>query len=114
MIRHVVTLAAVVLGFGAVSAMPASAAGEHCQTGAYCLFSATNYSGVSAVVASGSGCHAVASLGFPVARSAARGFGDSYALQLYADSSCTTSLGYLNSDVPDTSAQGYRLILIPG
>ncbi|TDP95095.1 peptidase inhibitor family I36 protein [Labedaea rhizosphaerae] len=114
MIRHVVTLAAVVLGAGLASAMPAGAAGEHCQSGAYCLFSGTNYTGTSAVVASGLGCHAVSSLGFPVAHSAARGFGDSYALQLYADSSCRTLLGNVNSDVPNTSAAGYRLIPIPG
>ena len=114
MIRNVVTLAAVVLSAGLASAVPAAAAGEHCQSGAYCLFSGTNYTGTSAVVASGPGCHAVSSLGFPVAHSAARGFGDAYALQLYSDSTCTTLLGNVNTDVPDTAAAGYRLIPIPG
>lgn len=113
MIRHLVALAAVVLGIGMATAVPAAAAGEHCHSGAYCLFAGTNYTGTSAVVSSGLGCHAVSALGFPVAHSAARGFGDGFALQLYADSACTSSLGNVNSDVPNTSASGYRLIPIP-
>jgi peptidase inhibitor family I36 len=113
MLRHWVALAAVVLGAGVATAMPAAAAGEHCRSGTYCLFSGTNYTGIKAVVPSGAGCHAVSTLGFPVAHSAARGFGDGYALQLFADASCKSSLGYANFDVPNTSAAGYRLMPIP-
>jgi hypothetical protein len=113
MFRLVASLAAVVLGVGLLVAAPAAAAGEHCQSGAYCLFSGTDYTGTSAAVPAGLGCHAVSTLGFPVAHSAARGFGDGYALLLYADGACTTSLGNVNSDVPNTSAAGYRLVPIP-
>jgi hypothetical protein len=113
MVRLITAFAAVLLGAGMFAAAPAVAAGEHCQTGAYCLYSGTNYTGIKAVVPTGLGCHAVSTLGFPVAHSAARGFGDGYVLQLYADTACTSSLGNVNTDVPNTKAAGYRVMPIP-
>src|ERR1700709_137757 len=115
MIRNIVVLGSVVFACGAMAVAPASAAGEHCHVqGRYCLFSGTNYTGIQAVLPTACGCHAVSGVGFPVAHSAARGFGDGSALQLYSDSTCTTSLGTVAADVPNTSAASYRLLPIPG
>lgn len=117
MIRHMVTLAAVGLSFGvltAVTALPAVAAGEHCPAQGSCLYSGANYTGTLAVVPSQGGCHTVASLGFSPARSAARGFGDGSVLQLYSDSACQASLGTVTADVPVTAAASYRVVFIPG
>ncbi|HKS48878.1 MAG TPA: hypothetical protein VJT49_27970 [Amycolatopsis sp.] len=109
---------AVVIGALLLTALasPATASADvspHCQDSNYCLFPGANFTGTKAV-ASGRGCQPVSRLGFTPARSVARGYGDSYALELYADTSCTTSLGTVSYEVPDTSALAYQLVAIPG
>ncbi|TQM83016.1 hypothetical protein FHX81_5429 [Saccharothrix saharensis] len=59
------------------------------------------------------GCHPVADPGFPTARSAARGFGDGSALELFADTTCTTRVATVHHEVPTTTAASYRLTPIP-
>ncbi|AXB43448.1 hypothetical protein A4R43_13560 [Amycolatopsis albispora] len=98
------------LGSGVAAAEPS----PHCQQHGYCVFSATGFGGTKASVPTGGGCRATSELGIPVVRSAARGFGDGYALELYADQNCATSAGTVYFELPDTTATAYRLIPIPG
>jgi hypothetical protein len=99
------------------SATPASATAfdvsPHCQEPGYCLFSGTSFTGARATVPATYGCHPVSDLGFPTARSAARGFGDGAALQLFTDAGCTTLAATVYSEVPATTATSYRLSRIP-
>ncbi|MEV8442887.1 hypothetical protein AB0425_36375 [Actinosynnema sp. NPDC051121] len=96
-------------------ATPASASdvSPHCQEPGYCLFSGTSFTGTRAVVPPTYGCHPVSDLGFPTARSAARGFGDGAALQLFTDSACATPVATVYNEVATTSATAYRLSRIP-
>lgn len=86
----------------------------HCQQDGYCLFSGTDFGGTKVSVPTGRGCEPVSALGIPVAGSAARGFGDGNALELYADEACTVSAGTVFHEIPETAAKAYRLIPIPG
>ncbi|WP_410658893.1 hypothetical protein [Amycolatopsis sp. lyj-112] len=86
----------------------------HCQQDGYCLFSGTDFGGTKVSVPTGRGCKPVSALGIPAAGSAARGFGDANALELYADEACTVSAGTVFHEIPDTAAKAYRLIPIPG
>lgn len=114
-LRVILTGALVVAGGALAAPSPALAdVSPHCTDAGYCLFSGTNFTGTRVVVPSGSGCRPVSGLGFATARSAARGYGDSYALQLYSDTGCTTSAGVVLGDVASTSATAYRLIPLPG
>ncbi|HEY3465630.1 MAG TPA: hypothetical protein VGL47_10895 [Amycolatopsis sp.] len=98
----------------ALTVAPASAdVGSHCQQDGYCLFSGTSFTGTKVAVPSGSGCAPVTGLGFAVARSAARGYGDSKVLELFSDTQCATSLGVVSGEVASTAARAYRLISIP-
>lgn len=96
-------------------ATPASASdvSPHCQEPGYCLFSGTSFTGTRATVPPTYGCHPISDLGFPIARSAARGFGDGAALQLFTDSTCATLAATVYTEVPTTSATAYRLSRIP-
>jgi hypothetical protein len=105
----------VAIAGSALVARPASAdVSPQCTEGGYCLFSGAGFTGTKVVVPVGAGCRQVSGLGFPVAHSAARGFGDGYALQLFADSACGTLVATVFSDVPNTTAAAYRLLPIPG
>jgi hypothetical protein len=111
---RIVLVGVIAMAGSALLARPALAdVSPHCTDGGYCLFSGTNFTGTKAVVPSGAGCRQVSGLGFPVAHSAARGFGDSAALQLYSDSTCTTQVATVFSDVPSTTAVAYRLLPVP-
>ncbi|GLY65625.1 peptidase inhibitor family I36 protein [Amycolatopsis taiwanensis] len=101
---------------GSALAAPAALAdvSPHCQQSGYCLFSGAGFTGTRVTVSSGTGCHPVSDLGLPVARSAARGFGDGAALTLYSDTQCTTSIGTVFTELPDISAASYRLTPLPG
>ncbi|MFI9815381.1 peptidase inhibitor family I36 protein [Saccharothrix variisporea] len=113
--RKIALAGAVVVAAALVGATPAAATvSPHCQDGGYCLFSGTNFTGTKAVLPTTRGCRAVSTLGFTPARSAARGYGDGYALELYSDTSCTTSVATVFDEVPDTNARSYALIPIPG
>lgn len=106
-------VASVVVG-GVLAATPASAdVSQHCQEGGYCLFSGANFTGTK-VVLEDRGCHQVSELGFTPARSAARGFGDGLALQLFSDGSCGDSLGFVFDEVSNTNARSYLLMFVPG
>lgn len=98
-------------------ATPASASASdvspHCQESGYCLFSGTSFTGTRVIVPPTYGCHPVSDLGFTTARSAARGFGDGAALQLFTDAGCTTLAATVYSEVPATTATSYRLSRIP-
>jgi hypothetical protein len=113
--RRIILIGATVVA-GSTLAAPAAQAevSSHCTDSGYCLFSGTNFTGTEVVVPAGTGCRPVSTLGITTARSAARGYGDSYVLQLYTDTSCTTSAGTVTSEVASTSATAYRLIAIPG
>ncbi|GIH15029.1 peptidase inhibitor family I36 protein [Rugosimonospora africana] len=114
-LRVIVTGALVVAGSALAAPSPAQAdVSPHCADAGYCLFSGTNFTGTEVTVSSGSGCRPVSGLGIATARSAARGYGDSYALQLYSDTTCTTSAGVVFDEVASTSATAYRLVPIPG
>lgn len=95
------------------TAVSAADVSPHCQEAGYCLFSGTSFTGTRAVLPSARGCHSVSKLGFTTARSAARGFGDGYALELYSDTTCTTGVATVYDEVPNTSAKSYRLMFIP-
>ncbi|QFZ23027.1 hypothetical protein [Saccharothrix syringae] len=96
------------------AAVPAHAdVSPHCQVGAYCLFPGENFIGDRAVPPLERGCHPVSALGFTTARSAARGFGDSWALELFADGGCATKVATVWQEVPVTAALSYRLTQIP-
>ncbi|RKT57329.1 hypothetical protein [Saccharothrix australiensis] len=113
--KRIAIVGAVVLTAGLLGAAPAGAeVGPHCEEGAYCLFSATQYGGTKAVVPPDWGCYPVSALGFTTARSAARGFGDGSGLGLYSDTSCTDHVAYVYDDIPDTTALSYRLVPLPG
>ncbi len=86
----------------------------HCQDYGFCLFSGAGFTSKKATVPTGSGCRAVATLGFTTARSAARGYGDSKVLELFADAECANSVGTVVTEVANTSAVAYRLMSIPG
>lgn len=106
---------------GTLLAAPATAAptvspapvSPHCQEDGYCLFSGTDFTGVKAVLPAVYGCHPVSALGYPTARSAARGFGDGLGLILYSDSTCGTHAANVHDEVPTTSAKSYRLLPLP-
>lgn len=85
----------------------------HCQEDGYCLFSGTDFTGVKAVLPADYGCHPVSALGYPTARSAARGFGDGLGLVLYSDTTCGTHAATVYDEVPATSAKSYRLLPLP-
>jgi hypothetical protein len=113
-LRIILTGALVVAG-STLAAAPAHAdVSPHCTDAGYCLFSGTGFTGTRVAVSSGSGCRPVSGLGITTVRSAARGYGDGYALQLYSDTTCTTSAGVVFDEVASTSATAYRLIPIPG
>jgi hypothetical protein len=113
-LRIILTGAFVVAG-SALAAPPAQAeVSPHCTDDGYCLFSGPEFTGTKVVVPSGSGCRPVSGLGLTTVRSAARGFGDGYALRLYSDTTCSTSAGTVYDEVASTSATAYRLIPIPG
>ena len=42
-----------------------------------------------------------------------RAYGDSWALDLYADEACTTSAGTVYFEIANTSAKAYRLLRLP-
>ncbi|MCC8250306.1 hypothetical protein [Saccharothrix luteola] len=95
------------------TAAAASDVSPHCQESGYCVFSGTSFTGTRAVLPLSYGCHPVTDLGFTTARSAARGFGDGTALQLFADSACATRVATVYHEVPTTTATSYRLMPIP-
>lgn len=95
------------------TAATASDVSPHCQESGYCVFSGASFTGARAIVPLSYGCHPVTDLGFTTARSAARGFGDGTALQLFADSTCTTRVATVYHEVPTTTATSYRLMPIP-
>lgn len=98
----------------AVGVAPASAdVGRHCQQSGYCLFSGSGFDGTKVVVPAGYGCQPVTPLGIDVARSAARGFGDSHVLELFADNACANRIAVATDEVAETSARTYRLTMIP-
>lgn len=101
-------------GVGGVAGAAEVEVSPHCQVGGYCLFPGENFTGTRAVLPYGYGCRQVSDLGFPIARSAARGFGDGAALELYADDDCGTPVATVYYEVPVTAAASYRLIPIPG
>ncbi|WP_158843442.1 hypothetical protein [Saccharothrix deserti] len=113
--RHFALVGAFLFTAALATAAPASAdPSPHCQEGGYCLFSGVEFGGTKAVLpANYNSCRPVSSLGFATARSAARGFGDDAALELYSDTTCTTHVATVFDDVPTTSANSYRLIRIP-
>lgn len=108
-----VLLAAATSTTAAAATTAASDVSPHCQESGYCLFSGTSFTGTRAVLPLSYGCHPVTDLGFTTARSAARGFGDGTALQLFADSTCTTRVATVYHEVPTTTATSYRLMPIP-
>ncbi|ROP40393.1 hypothetical protein [Saccharothrix texasensis] len=115
--RRFTVLAALL--FAAAAATPAAAAASasdvsgHCRESGYCVFSGASFTGARTVVPQSYGCHPVTDLGFPTARSAARGFGDGTALQLFADTACTALAATVYHEVPATTAGSYRLMPIP-
>lgn len=118
--RSALLLAAVTFTTITSTAAPATAttagpatAGPHCQEDGYCLFSGTDFTGVKAVLPADYGCHPVSALGYPTARSAARGFGDGLGLVLYSDTTCGTHAATVYDEVPATSAKSYRLLPLP-
>lgn len=118
--RSALLLAAVTFTTIAFTAAPATAttavpttAGPHCQEDGYCLFSGTDFTGVKAVLPADYGCHPVSALGYPTARSAARGFGDGLGLVLYSDTTCGTHAATVYDEIPATSAKSYRLLPLP-
>ncbi|MEU4768725.1 hypothetical protein AB0H12_36300 [Actinosynnema sp. NPDC023794] len=117
MTRLSTLLGALLLASAAATASTTAAAASevspHCQESGYCLFSGTSFTGTRAVLPLSYGCHPVTDLGFTTARSAARGFGDGTALQLFADSTCTTRVATVYHEVPTTAAASYRLMPIP-
>ncbi|MCE6997946.1 hypothetical protein LZG04_24555 [Saccharothrix sp. S26] len=108
-------IAACLFGLTLTATTPASAAdvSPHCGQPGYCLFSGTSFTGTRATVPPTYGCHPVSALGFTPARSAARGFGDGSALELFADTTCITRLATVYDEVPTTTAVAYRLTPIP-
>ncbi len=114
--KRIAFIGAAVLTAGLVTAAPAAAGvSPHCLEGGYCLFSAPQFGGTKAVLSHTWGhCRLVSSLGFTPARSAARGFGDGAALELYSDTTCTNSVAVVFQDVPDVTALSYAVIPIPG
>jgi hypothetical protein len=95
------------------AAASASDVSPHCRESGYCVFSGASFTGARAVVPQSYGCHPVTDLGFTTARSAARGFGDGTALQLFSDTTCTTRVATVYHEVPTTTATSYRLMPIP-
>lgn len=113
--RRFALAGALALAAALTSAVPASASdvSPHCQEPGYCLFSGTSFTGTRVVLPASFGCHPVSDLGFPTARSAARGFGDGSALILYSDTTCTTAATTVHDELPTTTANSYRLLPIP-
>jgi hypothetical protein len=114
--RIAVLGAAAALSTGGVMAAPAALAevSPHCPQAGFCLFPGADFTGTMVGVPAGTGCRQVSTLGITEARSAARGYGDASALQLYADSGCTTSAGSVLFEIPDTVTVAYRLVPLPG
>jgi hypothetical protein len=86
----------------------------HCPRDGYCLFSLSGFSGTQVVVPPGTGCRAVATAGIEVARSAARGYGDSSGLRLFADPGCAGPATDVRDEVASVEALAYQLIPLPG
>src|SRR5262249_18530993 len=114
-VLRIVLAGAVAMAGSALVARPALAdISPHWAEGGHCLFSDPTFGGTKVGLPSGSGCRPVTSVGVPVARSAARGSGDGYALRLFADTACGTLVATVFRDVPSTTAAAYRLMPIPG
>lgn len=113
-LRRSASAAALFFAFAATTpAAASSSVSPHCQESGYCVFSGTSFTGTRTVVPQSYGCHPITDLGFPTARSAARGFGDGTALQLFADPTCTTRVATVYHEVPTTTATSYLLMPIP-
>ncbi|MBW4716391.1 hypothetical protein [Saccharothrix obliqua] len=113
--RRIAVIGAAVLATGLLGAVPAGAAvSPHCQEDGYCLFSGVGFGGTRAVLPAEHGCRAVSTLGFTPARSAARGYGDGLALEIFADTGCADHLAFVYDEVPETNARSYRLVPVPG
>lgn len=113
MVRLIASLAAVVLGAGVFTATPAAAGvgKTHCTAQGFCLFSFTDYQGVSKPVNTAPGCHPVLTLGMQQARSAARGTPSVGNLVLYTDFNCHSVFDMLiDHDLSDTYAEGYMVV----
>jgi hypothetical protein len=109
--RLVIAASAALMLFAATPAV--AEVSQHCQQAGYCLFSGSRFDGTKVSVPTGGGCRPVESLGIDAARSAARGFGDGYALELFSDSACANRIGTVSKEISGISAETYRLTMIP-
>ncbi|MGR8007495.1 hypothetical protein [Streptomyces hypolithicus] len=88
----------------------------HCRESGFCLFEGKSFTGPKAVVPASTGCRTTSTLGISATRSAARGFGDSKALRLYADSKCAQLITDVSEEraILDPAARSYSLVNLPG
>lgn len=100
---------------GVLTAAPAGAAdvSPFCREQGYCLFAESAFNGLAVVVPLKFGCHAVAEIGPSTVQSAARGFGDSYVLDLHSNGTCSAYIETVTHETPRTSAKSYELMQIP-
>lgn len=96
------------------TSIPAAASvSPFCMEHGYCVFSASDFKGQKVAIPLNFGCHTVAEIGLSTVQSAARGFGDSYVLELHSNGSCTAYIDTVVFETPRASAKSYKLIQIP-